>query len=104
MENTLAAIAAALALKVPADVIRARAESFAADMDKVPARFNVLEIHGATVIVDYGHNADALAALIAGDGQVPAPAADLRLHDGRRPPRLRHDPPGRVAGRRPSTT
>ena len=64
MENTLAAIAAALALKVPADVIRARAESFAADMDKVPARFNVLDIHGATVIVDYGHNADALAALI----------------------------------------
>jgi cyanophycin synthetase len=51
-------------MKVPADVIRARAETFAADMDKVPARFNVLEIHGATVIVDYGHNTDALAALI----------------------------------------
>jgi cyanophycin synthetase len=33
-------------------------------MDKVPARFNLLEIHGATVIVDYGHNADALTALI----------------------------------------
>jgi cyanophycin synthetase len=64
VENTLAAIAAALALKVPADVIRARAETFSADLDKVPARFNVLEIHGATVIVDYGHNADALAALI----------------------------------------
>jgi len=64
VENTLAAMAAAMALKAPADVIRARAESFAADMDKVPARFNILEIHGATVIVDYGHNADALAALI----------------------------------------
>ncbi|MGA2256814.1 MAG: Mur ligase family protein, partial [Thermoguttaceae bacterium] len=64
VENTLAAIAAAMALKVPADVIRARAESFAADMDKVPARFNVLDIQGATVIVDYGHNADALTALI----------------------------------------
>ena len=64
VENTLAAVAAALALKVPADVIRARLESFAADMEKVPARFNVLDIHGATVIVDYGHNVDALAALI----------------------------------------
>ncbi|MGA2619822.1 MAG: cyanophycin synthetase [Thermoguttaceae bacterium] len=64
VENTLAAVAAALALAVPPDVIRARAESFAADMEKVPARFNVLEIHGATVIVDYGHNADALAALV----------------------------------------
>jgi cyanophycin synthetase len=64
VENTLAAIAATLAMNVPADVIRARAESFTADLDKVPARFNILDIHGATVIVDYGHNADALAALI----------------------------------------
>ena len=64
VENTLAAIAAVLALKVPADVIRARVESFTADMDKVPTRFNILDIQGATVIVDYGHNADALAALI----------------------------------------
>jgi cyanophycin synthetase len=64
VENTLCAIAAALALNVPADVIRARAETFSADLDKVPARFNVLEIQGATVIVDYGHNVDALAALI----------------------------------------
>ena len=64
VENTLAAVAAALSLKVPPEVIRARAESFAADMDKVPGRFNLLEIHGATVIVDYGHNAHALTALV----------------------------------------
>ena len=64
VENTLATVAAALAMGVAPDVVRARAESFAADMEKVPARFNVLEIHGATVVVDYGHNADALAALI----------------------------------------
>ena len=64
VENTLAVIAAAIAMHMPKDVILARAESFAADMEKVPARFNVLDIHGATVVVDYGHNADALAALI----------------------------------------
>jgi cyanophycin synthetase len=64
VENTLAAVGAALALGVPHDVIRARAETFAADMEKAPARFNVLEIHGATVVVDYGHNADALRALV----------------------------------------
>ena len=40
-------------------------------MDKVPGRFNLLEIHGATVIVDYGHNAHALAALIAAVEQFP---------------------------------
>jgi cyanophycin synthetase len=71
VENTLAAVAAALSLKVPADVIRSRAESFTADMDKVPGRFNLLEIHGATVIVDYGHNAHALEALIQAIGQFP---------------------------------
>ena len=56
VENTLAAIAAAWSLGVPRDVIRARAESFALDLDKVPGRFNMLEIDGATVVVDYGHN------------------------------------------------
>jgi cyanophycin synthetase len=45
-------------------VIRARAESIAADMDKVPGRFNVLEIDGATVVVDYGHNTHSLSAVI----------------------------------------
>jgi cyanophycin synthetase len=64
VENTLAAVAAALALKVPLDVLRARAESFTSDWEKVPARFNVIDVHGATVVVDYGHNCDALAALI----------------------------------------
>ncbi len=71
VENTLAAVAAALSLKVPAEVIRSRVESFAADMEKVPGRFNLLEIHGATVIVDYGHNAHALAALVEAVGQFP---------------------------------
>ena len=64
VENTLAAVAAAMALRLPLDVIRARVESFAVETEKVPARFNVLEIQGATAIVDYGHNADALCALI----------------------------------------
>jgi cyanophycin synthetase len=71
VENTLAAVGAALALAIPEDVIRLRVESFVADMEKVPARFNVLEIHGAAVIVDYGHNADALAALIRAMDKFP---------------------------------
>ena len=100
VENTLAAIAAALALKVPADVIRARAESFAADMDKVPARFNVLDIQGATVIVDYGHNADALAALIPVMDKFPHQRRTCVYSTRGRPPRLRHGPPGRTAGQR----
>jgi cyanophycin synthetase len=46
------------------DAIRGALESFAAEMDRVPARFNLLEIGGATVILDYGHNLSALRALI----------------------------------------
>ena len=64
IENSLAAVAAAWSLGVPLDTIRGRAESLAADIDKVPARFNVLEIEGVTVVLDYGHNVNAIAAVI----------------------------------------
>jgi cyanophycin synthetase len=65
VENVLAAAAACWALGLPAEQIRLGLESFAAQMDKVPARFNVFEIGGATVIVDYGHNPSSLSAILA---------------------------------------
>lgn len=65
VENVLAATAACWALGLPAEQIRLGLESFSAQMDKVPARFNVFEINGATVIVDYGHNPSSLAAILA---------------------------------------
>lgn len=71
VENTLAAAAAAWAMGMPRDLIRSGLESFQGDMDKSPGRFNVLETHGATVIVDYGHNVSALAALIDTFDQFP---------------------------------
>ena len=64
VENSLATIAAAWSLGIGMDLIRARAESMAADIDKVPGRFNVLEIEGTTVVVDYGHNVHSLTAVI----------------------------------------
>jgi cyanophycin synthetase len=71
VENSLASIAAAWSLGISMDVIRFRAELIAADIDKVPARFNVLEIEGATVVVDYGHNTHSLAAVIEAIGTFP---------------------------------
>ncbi len=71
VENALAAIAAAWALGLPADLVRSRVESFAASMDLAPGRFNVLEIQGATVVLDYGHNASAIAALVRAIDQMP---------------------------------
>jgi len=65
VENALAAIAAAVYMGAPLEIVRARAESFTPDMSKVPARFNLFQINDATVIVDYGHNASSLRAMIA---------------------------------------
>jgi cyanophycin synthetase len=64
VENTLSSVAAAWCLGVPLNVIRERAATISADVGKVPARFNILEIGGAKVIVDYGHNVHALSAVI----------------------------------------
>jgi len=64
VENTLASTAAAWCLGIPLDIIRSRASTIAADMGKVPGRFNILDIDGATVIVDYGHNVHSLTAVL----------------------------------------
>ena len=64
VENSLCAIAAAWGLGISLDVIRARVDTFAANLEASPGRFNVFKIRGGTVIVDYGHNASALVALI----------------------------------------
>src|SRR5262249_32680292 len=71
VENALAATGAAWAAGVPLDVIRAELRSFAGDARQAPGRFNVLRKNGATVIVDYAHNASALEALVAALDQFP---------------------------------
>ena len=64
VENALAAIGAAWAMGVAKEQIVERARCFASDIANVPGRFNILELRGATVIVDYGHNTHALRAMI----------------------------------------
>jgi cyanophycin synthetase len=66
IENTLASIAAAWALGMDDDLIRRGARSFIPSLDQNAGRFNVLDLKGVTVIVDYGHNVDALRALLEG--------------------------------------
>jgi cyanophycin synthetase len=64
VENTLASVAAAWCAGIPLEIIRQRAATITADMGKVPGRFNVMDIDGATVIVDYGHNVHSLTAVL----------------------------------------
>ena len=71
VENVLASVAACwgVGLSIPQIVIGL--ESFSAHMDKVPGRFNLLDVHGATVVADYGHNSSSLLAIIEALGQFP---------------------------------
>jgi UDP-N-acetylmuramyl tripeptide synthase len=64
VENALAAAAAVWVLGVPCEVILAGLESFVADFEHTPARFNLFDFNGATVILDYGHNTSSLASLL----------------------------------------
>jgi len=66
VQNVLAATAAAWAAAVPWTAIETALADFDATPSSVPGRFNEFHIGGATVFADYGHNPDALAALVQG--------------------------------------
>ncbi|MFJ2988402.1 cyanophycin synthetase [Collimonas sp. NPDC087041] len=72
IENAMASIAAAWALNLDWDVIRAGLASFVNDADTAPGRFNVFDYRGATLIADYGHNPDAIQALVRAIDTMPA--------------------------------
>jgi cyanophycin synthetase len=64
VENVLAASAAAWALGIRREAIVDVLEVFTSDIQQTPGRFNVLYHGEATVVLDYGHNASALLALV----------------------------------------
>jgi cyanophycin synthetase len=72
IENTLASIAAAWALGIDDELIKLGVRTFVPTMELNSGRFNVLDVKGVTVVVDYGHNIDALSALLEGLDHFPA--------------------------------
>jgi cyanophycin synthetase len=72
VENAMASVAAAWALGLDWNVIRAGLNSFGSDVQTVPGRFNVFSYRGATLIADYGHNPDAILALVRAVEAMPA--------------------------------
>jgi len=72
VENVMAAVAAAWAAGVDWDAIRRGLGTFINHPDMTPGRFNVLRYRDATVIADYGHNRDAMLALVAAVETMPA--------------------------------
>ena len=71
IENAMAAIASAWALKLSWEVISAGLKGFVNDESTAPGRFNVFDFKGACVIADYGHNPDAISALVNAIEKMP---------------------------------
>ncbi len=72
VENVMAAVAATWALGVPAEFIRAGLETFAPSLDSSPGRFNLFQMNGATIVVDYGHNPSALKSVLDAIANFPS--------------------------------
>jgi cyanophycin synthetase len=72
VENVMASVAAAWALGIPWDAITKGLQSFSSDDHNAQGRFNLFKFRGATVIADYGHNPDAMIALVQAVAALPA--------------------------------
>jgi cyanophycin synthetase len=72
IDNAMAVVAATWALKINWETIQTGLASFINDAQTAPGRFNFFDYHGATVIADYGHNPDAMNALVPAIESIPA--------------------------------
>ena len=72
VENVMAAVAAAWGLGLDWETVRRGLATFVNDSDNAMGRFNLFRYKGATVIADYGHNPDAMLALVRAVEAMPA--------------------------------
>lgn len=72
IENVMAAIGATWSLNLDWHIIRAGLAGFVSDVETAPGRFNLFEYRGARLIADYGHNPDAIQALVSAVNSMPA--------------------------------
>ncbi len=99
VENAMASVAAGWALGLGWGAIRAALGAFASDTQDTPGRFNVFSYRGASVVADYGHNPDAIQALVRAVEAMPSrrrtvvisAAGDRRDEDIRRQGQLLGD-------------
>jgi cyanophycin synthetase len=66
VQNALAATAAAWAAGLNPAMIARALTTFKTDIGMVPGRFNVSELNGVQVVLDYGHNQAAVRAMMQG--------------------------------------
>ena len=73
IENAMAAVGAGWGLGLEWKVIHAGLANFVTDAESAPGRFNLFNYRGATLIADYGHNPDAIQALVNAVDSMPNP-------------------------------
>lgn len=72
VENAMAATAAGWALGLDWEIIHTGLATFINDAATAPGRFNLFDYRGATLIADYGHNPDAIQALVKAIEHMPS--------------------------------
>jgi cyanophycin synthetase len=72
VENAMASVAAAWALGLEWTTIELALAGFSNQQDNAAGRFNLFKFRGATIIADYGHNPDAMLALVQAVQAMPA--------------------------------
>jgi cyanophycin synthetase len=72
IENAMAAIGAGWALGLDWAIIRAGLTGFVNNAQTAPGRFNLFNYRNATLIADYGHNPDAIQALVSAIDNIPS--------------------------------
>jgi cyanophycin synthetase len=84
--NALAATAAAIAQEVPLETVRTALRGFSASFTQSPGRFNLVQVDGRQVVIDYFHNPHALEAVAEFVSRMEAPhtVAVIQLPGNRR--------------------
>ena len=77
IENAMAAAATGWALGYDWEIVEQALANFVNDAMTAPGRFNVFDYKGATLIADYGHNPDAILALVKAVENMPARARSV---------------------------
>ncbi|MCD6025648.1 MAG: cphA [Solimicrobium sp.] len=72
IENVMASVAAVWAVGISWQAIEIGLKTFTNSIHHAPGRFNLFKYRGATLIADYGHNPDAILALIKAVETIPA--------------------------------
>lgn len=72
IENVMAAVGAGWALGLDWAVVHAGLTGFVNNVQTAPGRFNLFNYRNATLIADYGHNPDAIQALVSAIDNIPS--------------------------------